>query len=85
MPIVELLMFFGVPDVKDGTLVLAAFPDRGEINYGLFIGSWSLIAVFGLVAFTTATIAVDVEGAFGMTHGRSELAALIAKLALLLI
>jgi len=65
MPIVELLALFAIPDTN-GTdeLVYAAFPDQ-LLNYGFFVGAWLLIIVFGLLSFSTATIAVDVDGIFG--------------------
>lgn len=84
MPIVELLSNFAIPFPRDGVVEYAAF-EGTPINVGVVIAAWILIVLFGAVSFVTAVIAVDVEGSFGMTHGRSEVLVLVLKLVLILL
>ncbi|KAA0156042.1 hypothetical protein FNF29_01460 [Cafeteria roenbergensis] len=87
MPTVEVLMRFALVQASStGSLgaEFIAFPAR-EVELGLTIASWLQLVIFIPICVLIATVAVDVQGLFGMSHGRAELRVLLIKLVLVII
>lgn len=86
MPNVEVFMRYMLihsPNGSDHPVEYIAFPGEA-VDVGLVIGSWLLFVVFFPCCVIIATVAVDVQGVFGQSHGRAELSILVIKLLLVL-
>jgi len=85
MPTVEVFMRYALLyTAADGSAEFIAFPGRA-VDVGLSAGAWALLVVFVPICVVISTVAVDVQGLFGMSHGRAELRVLMIKLLLVVV